>query len=629
MRPLNGIPSTTYQSANPSPVILLPVQPVIQPLTLQPEPRTKPAFPETWQENPILAQFDQYTISRVHVGYDPGVPGADHSVTQSYSLPSLEPLNPPHLIVEALAGTGKTFTIMEACFRMCGIRRPGIVGSEEQEAIWSAMTETYDPHSIYMVAFNKNIADVLKSQVPPNVSASTAHGFGKRILGFHKIGTGKFGVYQKKANKTFAILRKKFNLEDNKQLFAKHKPDKLFAIAQIVSLCKLNLVTIPTDLTTAYTLIEDMLITHGITLPEWKNPDDKDFVFLNAIDVYNCNHEHTKVIDFDDMVWMPWRLNLRCKPYEVMFVDERQDLNLAQQELVVTNSKRLIMVGDSNQAIYGFAGADVSASTRMEDRLSLTTRGIKTFPLTYTRRCSKAVVRFNQKINPNFKYFDTNAEGNVFRETEETFLPKVRLGDMIVCRTNAPLFGYALWFMKCGIPFRTTIKQFFEDIIDLIESFDCANIPELLEHLERWKERQLAKCTGAKQDYSVIIEDQVIAIQYACSQVPNVKALISLLESVFKISKADRAGDGPDRPAGKLVPDPTWVFLSSIHQAKGLEAPRVWWPRHDQVPHPKAKLIEQEINLRWVAGTRAIDDLVLVDSIQPRRTLEQEMDYDE
>lgn len=59
------------------------------------------------------------------------------------------------------------------------------------------------------------------------------------------------------------------------------------------------------------------------------------------------------------------------------------------------------------------------------------------------------------------------------------------------------------------------------------------------------------------------------------------------------------------------------VRLSSIHKAKGLEAERVFLlePEGASVPHPMARskqAKEQEYHLRYVAITRAINELVFV-----------------
>jgi DNA helicase-2/ATP-dependent DNA helicase PcrA len=55
------------------------------------------------------------------------------------------------------------------------------------------------------------------------------------------------------------------------------------------------------------------------------------------------------------------------------------------------------------------------------------------------------------------------------------------------------------------------------------------------------------------------------------------------------------------------------VLLSSIHKAKGQEWPRVYWmqtmPRFIQ---PQEWQQQQEMNLKYVAATRAMHELVLV-----------------
>ena len=51
-----------------------------------------------------------------------------------------------------------------------------------------------------------------------------------------------------------------------------------------------------------------------------------------------------------------------CAQYDVVFVDEAQDLSPIQWKMVDIirkNSKYIILAGDDDQAIYGWAGADV------------------------------------------------------------------------------------------------------------------------------------------------------------------------------------------------------------------------------------------------------------------------------
>ena len=51
-----------------------------------------------------------------------------------------------------------------------------------------------------------------------------------------------------------------------------------------------------------------------------------------------------------------------CPKYDIVFIDEAQDLSPVQWKMVGIireNSKYVILAGDDDQAIYGWAGADV------------------------------------------------------------------------------------------------------------------------------------------------------------------------------------------------------------------------------------------------------------------------------
>ncbi len=57
--------------------------------------------------------------------------------------------------------------------------------------------------------------------------------------------------------------------------------------------------------------------------------------------------------------------------YDAVFVDEYQDTDPAQEELLVQlagDGRELVAVGDPDQSIYAFRGADVGALRRFPDR---------------------------------------------------------------------------------------------------------------------------------------------------------------------------------------------------------------------------------------------------------------------
>lgn len=67
------------------------------------------------------------------------------------------------------------------------------------------------------------------------------------------------------------------------------------------------------------------------------------------------------LVDFTDMI-EKFNMAELCPKYDVIFVDEAQDLSPIQwkmYDILKKNSKYVILAGDDDQAIYGWAGADV------------------------------------------------------------------------------------------------------------------------------------------------------------------------------------------------------------------------------------------------------------------------------
>ncbi len=68
-----------------------------------------------------------------------------------------------------------------------------------------------------------------------------------------------------------------------------------------------------------------------------------------------------KLVDFTDMI-EKFNVSELCPKYDVVFIDEAQDLSPIQwkmYDILKKNSKHVILAGDDDQAIYGWAGADV------------------------------------------------------------------------------------------------------------------------------------------------------------------------------------------------------------------------------------------------------------------------------
>jgi DNA helicase-2/ATP-dependent DNA helicase PcrA len=103
-------------------------------------------------------------------------------------------------------------------------------------------------------------------------------------------------------------------------------------------------------------------------LENWHDKNNKDTI--NLLQEYNYLLASQNAIDYDDVIIIahkiltdfPRTAELYRQQYRYILIDEAQDLNFAQYELIKavcgTEHKRVMMVGDPNQAIYGFNGAD-------------------------------------------------------------------------------------------------------------------------------------------------------------------------------------------------------------------------------------------------------------------------------
>jgi hypothetical protein len=119
---------------------------------------------------------------------------------------------------------------------------------------------------------------------------------------------------------------------------------------------------------------------------------------------------------------------------------------------------RIIVVGDRNQAIYGFRGSDIEAFESFQDMLMQRSNGCKSFPLTVCRRCPKSHIRLAQSIVPDIQWMTqensgTDApEGEIYQVSGNVAVDMMQEGDMGIGRVNKVLIpvAYQLIRMRKG-----------------------------------------------------------------------------------------------------------------------------------------------------------------------------------
>ena len=178
-------------------------------------------------------------------------------------------------LVEAVAGSGKTTTIVKA------------------------LAITPNDASVIFCAFNTHIAKELARKAPRHVKVGTLHS-----IGFAALRAALPNKPEVDNRKVYNIIKEYLPLSEQYPLRA--------PLARLVSLCKANLVN-PTDKDAVSALVDHYDIDvngdfelMAIVLPE---------ILLTCM-------ERTSIIDYDDMIWLPIVLNLHIKSYDWVFIDE-------------------------------------------------------------------------------------------------------------------------------------------------------------------------------------------------------------------------------------------------------------------------------------------------------------------
>jgi DNA helicase II / ATP-dependent DNA helicase PcrA len=447
-----------------------------------------------------------------------------------------------HTVVIARAGSGKTSTIVE------GFK--------------------YLPRGkkTLMVAFNKSIADELKQRAPSYVDVMTLHSLGFRAI---KQSFGNVVLDNDKCRTLTATV-----IGDDYDLWELNQ-----SICKCVSLCKGFLYDTPAK-------IGDLMDDFGIETFDLKK---EDFI-KHVIKVLGLCKSTKMIIDFDDMIWFPFVYRLDVGKFEVVFVDEAQDLNGAQMAMVLSAVKtngRIIAVGDPAQSIYQFRGADSEAMPNFINKLSA-----KTLPLSVTYRCPKNVVKVAQEVVPDIRCLDTAEDGIVENISTQDLLKMVKSGDFILSRTNAPLVKYCMALLRAGRPANIQGRDVGANLHYFIKKSKAKTINKFIEYVNEWREQETKRLMNEKKDTTATI-DKAECLLNLCEGTLTIKDLKDTINKLFED-----------------VDDNNKIILSTTHKAKGLERDRVFLLRDTYRYGPG--VVGEEANLFYVAVTRAKKELYLV-----------------
>ena len=468
--------------------------------------------------------------------------------------------NSDHLVVRARAGTGKTTTIIE------GVNRA-------------------PESSILLCAFNKKIADDLTKRISnPHAEAKTLHS-----VGYQAVRRQWRGMPVSKGTERADSL--------TAMVCSKNTPKPILRL--VTQLHTKGRDMLPLGYTGQ--ALQNLALFFDLVPDEGWTDYRLDFVVVRAQEAMSiaANQDPTYDIgiDFADMIFLPLAWNLLSKDYDLVVVDEAQDLSKAQIEIAQRLcSGRICVVGDDKQAIYGFRGADSGSLDRLKTEL-----GAAELPLTTTYRCCQSVVRKAQALVPDILAGVDNPEGVVDAiEGLEGLLEAVEPGQFILSRLNAPLVMITLGLLKRKKRARMAGRDIgagIQAILRKLKLLDSTPVVELLKRLQEWETKNVTRYASY---------GQLELVERTRDQAGMIFALAETSETISDLQNRIEWLFSDD------VQDHEQILCSSVHKAKGLEAERVYVL---QESFYRRGVTPEEQNIEYVAITRAKNRLTFVTGV--------------
>lgn len=482
------------------------------------------------------------------------------------------------LLVTAVAGSGKTTTLVELVQYLSG--------------------------STLAVAFNVKIKKTLEERIGDIATCKTMNGLGHAALG--RFFNRKIKIDRDKIAKIITELLK---LDENKYL--NDEEEAWFPLIKIVGRVKHHGL-VPKGIAGAKALVEDTDEVWDDIATHYDIPLSKGIlrVARQALTI-SINMSWKGVCDFDDQIYIPCCWGATFDKFDNVIVDEAQDLSEIQHLLlkkVLKTGGRMIAVGDPFQAIYGWRAASSDSIGQLTRTFDLQELG-----LTVSFRCAQNIVIEAQKTVERIEFAESAPMGSVsYVEGYDayTFLN----GNAILCRTNAPIIKLAYRLIKrhCGV--QVLGRDIGAGLVALMKRLTnkqlLGTVSELELRLSEWREFETEKAIRKSQfSKAEAIADKADSLQVMIegTRVETLQELSAEIKNLFSKNNGQ-------------------IILSTIHRAKGLEWEKVFildqvlmpskWAvkAYEKDPDTYAWMMQEERNIRYVAVTRAMRDLVYISS---------------
>jgi len=366
---------------------------------------------------------------------------------------------------------------------------------------------------------------------------------------------------------------------------------------------------------------EEIANKHEIEIPT--DPAEKQKFMAAATEVWKRSINDTKIMDFADMIFFPAKnklplanknkgLGAEYKP-DWCIVDETQDLSMTEATFVKRIAPRTVCVGDPHQSIYLFKGSDPQSMSKLQATL-----GAEELPLSICYRCPKSVIAEAQKIVPGIEAAPGAKDGTVETVKHNAIPSLAKPGSYVLCRTTAPLVQECLRMIAQGKKAHVKGKDIGKSVEKLIEKVTGKKnkgsmpIADFYKKLEEFRDAEMKRLTAAKKENLIDgLEDKIATIHALAAGAKTSGDITKKVNDIFTQEKSPG------------------VTFCTVHKSKGLEADHIFIMRPDLMPFPKAttpEQLQQEMNLKYVAITRAKDRLTWVEP--PPKEEKQESEWE-
>lgn len=474
-----------------------------------------------------------------------------------------------NLVVRARAGTGKTTTILE-----------GINHAQDNK--------------ILVAAFNASIAKELKLKLKnPRAEAKTLHslgfGFVKQAFGNVKV-EGREVPWDKRRARVLAIEAMGTDLPKN--------------MVTMVA----RLMTLGREINPLAAVGEDLLdIAYGFECVPDSGDEalgwDVHKVCDCAVQAMKLAKRKTASIDFADMLFLPVACGLINPVYDLVCIDEAQDMNTCQLLLAQGACKpsgRIVVVGDDRQAIYGFRGADSDSIDRLKEELSATEVG-----LTTTYRCPRLIVEEAQRLVEDYDHAPNAPDGTISNIMIGDIAQHVEAGNFVLSRTNAALTKACMELLRNNVRAKIQGKDLGGKLKTIAKKLakgkTYMDLEDFAGLLNDWEGKEVAKyMKGGREGMANMVMDQAETMRILAEGLDTLKDLIFRIDDLF----------------GDAAAQFGVVVCSTVHRAKGLETGRVFILRDTLYPGRRDKMSKgrllEEANIEYVAVTRTMTELTWV-----------------